>query len=94
VPIVIYILRDLPYFDQETTVAIPTGEAAIRAFQIIVWVSVTPEDVLDLDKPTPRFPAVLDTGNNHNFSLREEHLLSWAGASPRGHLRLGQVSVE
>src|SRR5207244_40893 len=28
-----------------------------------------------LPAETPRLPALIDTGHNHNFSLREEHLL-------------------
>jgi hypothetical protein len=87
--LVIRILRDLPFFDHETTAIVPTGNVIVRPFQIVVWVSITPQHVIEYDAATPRVPAVLDTGNNHNFSLREEHLLKWAGATRESHLTAG-----
>jgi hypothetical protein len=33
---------------------------------------------IEPDPGLPRFPAILDTGNNHNFAIREEQLRSWA----------------
>jgi hypothetical protein len=90
---VISVLRDLPFFDRETRAATPTGEVIVRPFQIVIWVSITPQHVINLDAAAPRFPAVLDTGNNHNFSLREEHLLSWAGAVPSQHFDRGQINI-
>jgi len=30
----------------------------------------------------PRFPAILDTGNNHNLSISRGHLVRWAGLQP------------
>ena len=79
------ILRDLPFFDHETKAAAPTGEVIVRPYQIVVWVSITRQHAAALDSATPRFPALLDTGNNHNFSLQHEHLLSWAGAEPANY---------
>ena len=32
----------------------------------------------------PRFPAILDTGHNHNFSIRHQHLVNWASIDPAG----------
>jgi hypothetical protein len=90
---VIQILRDLPFFDHETTIALATGKAVIRPFQVVVWVSITRDDVMSLDSAAPRFPAVIDTGNNHNFSLQEEQLFSLAGTSLANHLRLGRVWI-
>ena len=29
-------------------------------------------------RDAPRFPAILDTGNNHNFAIRQAHLERWA----------------
>jgi hypothetical protein len=50
----------------------------VKPYQIIVWVSVTPADLLEWESTLPRFPAILDPGNNHNFSLQEAHLRRWA----------------
>src|SRR5205085_1672063 len=86
------ILRRNPFFASETTAPTPNGEVAIRAYQIIVWVSV----LVKGDSPeqgTPRFPAVVDTGNNHNFSLQEEHLIQWSGNDIASLRRLGRISI-
>lgn len=34
------------------------------------------------DPGMPRFPAVLDTGFNHNIAIREQQLRSWAHITP------------
>ncbi len=73
------ILRRLPFFVDGTSVRIPDGPAvAIKHHQIVIWVGLGP-----VGDPVPpdeinRFPALLDTGFNGNFLLREDHLLEWA----------------
>jgi hypothetical protein len=58
------------------------GEAVkLRPYQIVLRVSVTDGPVWD--SRTPNFPALLDTGNNLNFSIQEDHLTRWAGIHPR-----------
>jgi hypothetical protein len=54
----------------------------IRADQIPVWVSVHLSVVLVPEGNIPRFPALLDTGNNFGFSIQERHLREWAGIDP------------
>jgi len=51
----------------------------IGAFQLVVDVSLTLRNCLSLSENAPRFPAVIDTGHGHNFSIRESHLLDLAG---------------
>jgi hypothetical protein len=92
------ILRRLPYFDEEFEADSPDGPAAVRAFQIIVWVSLSVKGVTALDPRTPRFPAILDTGNTHNLSLRQDHLERWAGLPLAtlpglGHVFLGARKI-
>jgi hypothetical protein len=60
------ILNRLPYFKVSTTVTVRGATVRIKPYQIIVWVSISPVD-LEWDPRTPVFPAILDTGNNHNF---------------------------
>ncbi len=45
------------------------------------WVSITPPGTIWEKLPTKpsRFPALLDTGCNHNFSIRQEDLYAYAG---------------
>ncbi len=81
------ILHDLPYLDRPETVTIQGEQVRLRPFQIIVWVSVHMKGVADLEPNAPRFPAILDTGNNFTFTITERQLVRWAGIRP-GLLRL------
>jgi len=53
----------------------------VRANQIILWVSLALQRVAG-PNPTVPFPAILDTGHTHSFSLHERHLVEWAGLLP------------
>jgi hypothetical protein len=53
----------------------PDGPALVKPFQIVVMVSLSLGDVLE--PGARRFPASLDTGLNHNFAMRREHLDRW-----------------
>lgn len=72
----VQILRQLPFQDVPSSVEVVGEHVDVRACQVIVWVSLSVADVLDKD--APRFPAVLDTGHSHNFSIQEGQLLRWA----------------
>jgi hypothetical protein len=91
------LLNRLPFFDRESAVEGPVGTVAIRAFQIMLWVSLTAEEVRELPRGWPRFPALLDTGCNHNLALREEHMDRWAGLAWTtlwyGSVRINQTPV-
>ena len=69
-------------------VATPDGMAQVMPYQIVVMVSIAASRVLELTSDSPRFPAVLDTGNNHNFAIRQEQFARWTGLTlpKRGHL--------
>jgi hypothetical protein len=54
------ILRDLPYYDQPTTLTLPGGLLVpIKHDQIIVWVSISRPQTLDVPSAAQRFPTVL-----------------------------------
>jgi hypothetical protein len=77
------ILRDLPFFPDPTLLSVPGGPTiSILNNQIIVWVSVTRPDVVVPAPHTRRFPAVLDTGYNRGFMIRQQQLLEWAELYP------------
>jgi hypothetical protein len=40
---------------------------------------------------TPVIPALLDTGNNHNFSIQEHHLTRWVGVHAQSLPLLGAM---
>ena len=74
------ILNRLPYLAAKQRLALPGGEFVdFLGYQIVVWVCVT--HINDEFDPAvhPRFPAVLDTGTNRGFYLKESHLREWAG---------------
>lgn len=87
------ILRNLPFFDRESTVDVRGQQVRVKPFQIIVWVSVAEKGTSRLHPDTPRIPAILDTGHNHNFSIREQQLRQWAGLDPRLFPKLGTARV-
>ncbi len=81
------ILDRLPVLDQPHESEIRGERLKIRSFQIIVHVSLSDTPVWD--PRTPAIPVLLDTGNNHNFSIQERHLIRWAGLRPQGLPLLG-----
>jgi hypothetical protein len=60
-----------------------------------VIVSLAAREIMDLPAGSPRFPAILDTGTNHNFSIRTEHFERWARLSlrQRGKVRIQGAEV-
>src|SRR5262249_38601609 len=86
-----YVLRQLPFSDAPYTVPVAGEEVAIRAYQIVVWLSLGARDVLEKD--AKRFPAVLDTGHTHNLSIRDNQLLPWAGVEPDSLAERGSILV-
>ena len=41
----------------------------------------------------PRFPALLDTGNNFGFSMQDRQLREWAGIDPGLLVVLGEIEI-
>jgi hypothetical protein len=87
----VQILRRLPFRDVPSTVEVVGETVEVRAYQIIVWVSLGVGGVLGAE--APRFPAVLDTGHSHNVSLQEHQLDHWAGLPLETLERLGTILV-
>jgi hypothetical protein len=84
------ILDRLPIADEPSLLFPGIEPIAVKRYQIAVWVSIN--DVL---RP---FPAVLDTGLSHNFSITESQLRTMAGLSSTaltciGTTRLGGESL-
>jgi hypothetical protein len=88
------ILDRCPICEEATEVDSPTGPVLIRSYQIVAWVSLSVRGTL-----SPPFPAILDTGHSHNFSIKEEHLELWTGLHAHeiqtiGHARVNKQLVE
>lgn len=76
------ILDRLPYSTEPLTVDVRGEAVRVKPYQIIVQVSVSIRGLMGWDPRTPAFPAILDPGHNHNFSIRRDHLIRWAGIQP------------
>jgi hypothetical protein len=87
------LVRNQPFFSTPTKVTVQGREVPVKADQIIVWVSLTAGGTARLDSGTPRFPAIIDTGHTHNFSIQEQQLIQWAGLDPRALTKLGEIRV-
>jgi hypothetical protein len=83
------ILDRLPVLDEHYELDIRGEPLRIRPFQIIVQLSIS--GIWEWDAGAPIIPAVLDTGNNHNFSIQEHHLIRWAGVHPHSLPFLGAL---
>src|SRR5262249_45026117 len=61
----------------------------------LTWVSVAARKHGEMPAGLPRFPAILDTGMNHNFSIRREHYENWTRLvlRQRGRVRIGGEEV-
>lgn len=73
------LVRDLPYFAHATKVKVGRHSFPVKSEQIIVWISVAAQGSTQFDPRTPRFPAILDTGCNHNLLINQQHLTVYAG---------------
>ena len=76
------IIQELPYFGRPTSVEVRGRLFPVKRDQIVVWVSVADRGSDQLDPRTPRIPAILDTGCNHNFVINQQQLSDWAGIHP------------
>jgi hypothetical protein len=76
-------------------VATPDGTAEVMPYQIVVMVSIAARRVIALPADAPRFPAVLDTGNNHNFAIRHDQFVRWTGLTlpKRGLVNVGGRTI-
>jgi hypothetical protein len=84
----------LPYFSEKTRISVRNAAVEVKAFQVIVWVSISIEENSTWDPNIPRIPAILDIGTTHNFALTEEHLRTWAGLHKTSLREIGSVRIE
>jgi hypothetical protein len=63
------ILDRLPIYEHASLIDVQGDVFQVWPNQIIVWVSLS-----ETLKP---FPAILDTGHSHNFSIARHHLERW-----------------
>jgi len=87
------IIRDLPYFDRATTITVRQHSFPVKPEQIVLWISVAEKGGRAWDPGTPRIPAILDTGCNHNLLINRRHLAVWAGIHAEYLRKLASIRV-
>jgi hypothetical protein len=87
------ILDRLPIQEKRASLRFGDQSVTVHRNQIFVWVSVHLSGVSEPEENTPRFPALLDTGNNLGFSVQHRHLREWAGIDPVLLEHLGNIDV-
>lgn len=83
------ILDRLPIDEKHVPFGTSSLPLYLKPFQIGIRVSVL--DAPEWDARAPIIPALLDTGNNHNFSIQEHQLTRWAGIHPEALPLLGAI---
>ena len=87
------ILDRLPIPEDRASLRFGGRYVTVHRDQILVWVSVHLAGVLEPEENIPRFPALLDTGNNFGFSMQDRHLREWAGIDPGLLEALGDIEI-
>ncbi len=80
-----------PFSEDPSEVVVRDERLRVRADQIIVWVTLTLKRVTSPNPTSVPFPAILDTGHSHTFSIQERHLVDWAGLRPEVLAVVGAV---
>ena len=88
------ILDRLPIAEDRTSLRFGDRYVTVHRNQFLVWVSVHLSGVLEPEANIPRFPALLDTGNNVDFSVQDRHLREWAGIDPGLLVLLGEIEID
>jgi hypothetical protein len=71
-------------------VPMPDGAEDVKPYQIVLLVSIADRKIDVLPDGSPRFPAIRDTGHNHNFAMRQAQMERW---TPITLPRRGKVEV-
>jgi hypothetical protein len=88
------ILDRLPIPENRTSLQFGNKYATVHRNQVLVWVSVHLAGAPEPEENIPRFPALLDTGNNFAFSVQDRHLREWAGIDPGLLVALGDIEID
>jgi hypothetical protein len=75
-----WILRHLPFFAEDTIAFVGEEMVRVKAYEIIVWVSLGPRGILE-GQSLARFPAILDIAHTRNFSIQQDQLARWTRLS-------------
>lgn len=88
------ILDRLPILDHRTSPRFDGRHVTIHRNQILVWVSVHMAGILEPERTITKIPALIDMGNNFDFSIQHRHLREWAGIDTSLLPLLGDIHME
>ncbi|HZZ80659.1 MAG TPA: hypothetical protein VFE62_19305 [Gemmataceae bacterium] len=83
----------LQYASEKSIVKVGNQSIEVKAYQIVLWMSISGPATTSLSVKVLKFPAILDTGTTHNFFLTVDQLQRWAripvsGLKQKGNIRL------
>jgi len=80
---------------QERRESIRFGDkyATVHRDQVLVWVSIHLAGAIEPEANIPRLPALLDTGNNFDFSVQDRQLREWAGIDPGLLMDVAEIEI-
>ena len=64
----------LQYSSEKSTIKVGNETVEVKAYQIVLWMSISSPVSSSLGTKVPKLPAILDTGTTHNFFLTQDHL--------------------
>ncbi len=77
------LLRKLPFFDESRQISVKENQITLKPHRILVWIAFCKQGPIPYDDTAPFVPAILDTGFNGDFCIREEQMRIWGGVDPR-----------
>ncbi|HZU38245.1 MAG TPA: hypothetical protein VFA18_20140 [Gemmataceae bacterium] len=87
------ILDRLPPLPQSTDDPFEGRHVRVRRGQLLVWTTIGLRGERRIERLSPAFPVLFDTGNNYDFYLHEHRLVNWAGIRPSLLMVLGRRTV-
>ncbi len=82
-----------PIMGRSSSLGFGARFTTVHRDQILVWVRVDSAGTLRAPENLPSFPALLDTGNNFDFSVQDRQLREWGGIEPDSLAVLGHVAI-
>lgn len=67
------IIDQLPILEKRTFPRFDDKHVKVHSNQILLWVSIHLTGIVQPEQNTPKIPALLDTGNNFDFSIQHRH---------------------
>lgn len=87
------ILDQMPYAIRDDIAFVRHEQVRVKAYEILVWISLQMKQDHDWQPSHHPFPALLDTAHTHNFSIRQDQLERGRGYDWPTTLRWGTSAI-